>query len=244
MRFKASERIEQLWTSEALSVMLLIMACVMTIYQIRFAPFAYIFAIFPLGRAIARSYETGLIKGGTNIKYILLMAASLPSMWFILGSPFVDENKNTKTASSTTSKNDKSENDEIDCTSSDVMMAFNDLPTGLILSGSNNTGQILIDTPHRMVSGNYHRNWQGISTQIEIYITPPDQAHILLTDNKIDYMYYCTADASKNLVNHNKDGLIAQINAGNIPDYLEPISPNELEGGAAKIFKVLPNPKS
>ena len=59
------------------------------------------------------------------------------------------------------------------CYSADVMDALNTLSVGLVAATSNGGAPILQFTPHRALSGNYHRNIAGISAQIKIATSIP-----------------------------------------------------------------------
>jgi len=235
-------KLADLWNTDALITLLLLAAIVLTIYQVRFSPFAYIFSILILTRWIARSYGKGLEKGGTNVIYIACLALSIPILWAIPGAPFVSSDSSIDTAEPVNIAAKTNVKDATDCGSDEVIAALNSLPTGLISASSNAAGTILIHTDHRVVSGNYHRNWAGISTEINIAIAAPDEAHSLLTDNKVDYLYYCKAKGLARFSKYNPDGLTALFEAGNIPDFLVPAINTRLENGDALIFKVIPKP--
>ena len=132
-----------------------------------------------------------------------------------------------------------SEDTQIQCASEDVLSSLNVLPLGTILAHPNMAGDILNKTSHRSLSGNYHRNWQGISVQIQVAISDPVKAGELLLENKIDYVYLCKgASETKIYKEHNEKGLTAQLSEGIIPDYLDIVSDPDLEDGEVVIFKV------
>lgn len=232
-KYKTRSRMAELWDADALILLLMLTALGMTIYQIRFAPFVYIFTILPLGWWVTQSYQSGRMKGGTNVKYIAWLAVSLPIIWALPGSFFVEGDEAPTNAEQT-------ELDDTDCVTDDIMNVFNSLPEGLIATNSNFTGPILMHTPHRVISGNYHRNWSGISTEIEISISPPDIAHELLIENKINYLYFCDSKTTKRFINYDSNGLMAKLKSKEIPDFLVPAITGTLAEGKAMIFKVVP----
>ena len=161
-------------------IALLIAALGFTLYQIRFFPFAYIFAIAPLGAWIAKVYQDTKLKNPDSVTYLAALLASLPLVWMLpgvfIGATFMAEEDLT------------SKKTHI-CASDAVLSSLNKLPLGTILAHPNMAGNILNKTGHRALSGNYHRNWQGISVQIQVAISDPVKAGELLLENKIDYVY-------------------------------------------------------
>jgi hypothetical protein len=124
------------------------------------------------------------------------------------------------------------------CYSQEVIGLLNTLPAGLISAGSNGAGDILNQTQHRTLSGNYHRNWDGILAQVYIATSQPDKAFALLSKHRVNYVHYCAGGSGvKSYVTDYENSLYANIKAGTLPDYLELVSDN-LENGDVKIFRV------
>ena len=216
--------------SKLLLIALLIAALGFTLYQIRFFPFAYIFAIAPLGAWIAKVYQDTKLKNPDSVTYLAALLASLPLVWMLpgvfIGATLMAEEDLT------------SKKTQI-CASDAVLSSLNKLPLGTILAHPNMAGNILNKTGHRALSGNYHRNWQGISVQIQVAISDPVKAGELLLENNIDYVYLCQAASETTIYKeHNDNGFTAQLTEGIIPDYLDVVSESDLEGGDVVIFKV------
>lgn len=240
-RFADSGFGAHLWSADVLAVMLLITALGLTIYQVRFAPFAYIFSILILARWIAQNYGTGLLKTGPNIRYIFCLALAFPILWAIPGAPFTNLQPTNVTQPDLAKINAQSGGAEAiktDCGSGAVMEVFNTLPAGLIAANSNAAGGLLIHTPHRVISGNYHRNWAGISVEMKLSIASFEEARRILAEHEVDYYYFCKAKGMLRFKDYNPDGLTAQLYSGNIPDFLVQIHDAPLENGDALIFKV------
>jgi len=129
--------------------------------------------------------------------------------------------------------------DNISCTSKSVLEALKSLPPSTILADSDLTGFILEKTKHRALSGNYHRNWRGISAGIEIAISNTQKSQQLLAEHKVDYIYYCSASTGAQIYkSHNAEGLIAKLAEGEVPTYLEAMPSLNLERDGAMILKV------
>jgi hypothetical protein len=214
-----------------LALALLISGLSLTFYQIRFSPFAYLFAIIPLAGWISNLYRKKQ-KNPSSVIYLAALVASIPIAWIAPGILLAE----TGTADNIVIK----EQQKAKCKSNDVLKNLASFPSGTIAANPSLTGYILNKTHHRALSGNYHRNWKGIAAQIEIAVSEPVKSGEILLNNKIDYLYFCaTSEETKIYVDYSKSGLMAKIAAGDIPNYLEAISPPDLEDGDAIIFKVI-----
>jgi hypothetical protein len=129
---------------------------------------------------------------------------------------------------------------EVGCFDDSVMAMLNTLPKGRISSSSTGAPMILMNTDHAVLSGNYHRNWQGIAAQIRIATSEPRVAYQTLDAQEIDYLLFCKWDWELRRAPETLPaGLLDSIDRGEVPSYLEPIS-DGLVGGDVKIFRVLP----
>ena len=71
------------WGGHCLLIALIISALALTLYQVRFAPFAYIAALPALARWTAGHYELKQTQNG-NLGYIGCLALSIPMLWTCL----------------------------------------------------------------------------------------------------------------------------------------------------------------
>lgn len=214
-----------------LPLFLIIAALGLTLYQVRFYPFAYIFAIIPLAGWISQTYEKTKSKNPGSVIYLAALIVSVPVSWAIPGL-MLEGPEVVKEAELKDKKIAK-------CTSEDVIKNLKALPTGTILANSDMAGFILEKTSHRVVSGNYHRNWKGISAEIKIAVSDPAESGELLVEHDIDYLYHCTnAVGTSAYTRHNENGLTAKLSEGDIPDYLVAVSSPDLEDGDVVIYKV------
>lgn len=221
------------WTPHVVVTFMLIGALLLTVYQMRFYPFAYVFAILPLAAWIGRSFVAGREsendKTFARVRYIFCLVAALPFMWALPGALFAPDNMPSK-------QNAKS--DAKLCYSDNVMRALEALPKGLIASTSNGGHQILMGTSHRSLSGNYHRNIAGISAQIELATSVPEKAYVVLQKSGVDYVHFCrTTSETLTLIAENDEGLYAGLMRDEVPDFLTPVL-SDLEDGAVSIYRV------
>lgn len=236
--YKRTAHLSGVWSADALVLMLLLSAFLLTIYQVRFAPFAYIFALLALSRWVAQSYQKGLEKGGTNIKYIFWLTLALPIVWIIPSAAVMRVLPSVNSAKADI--NITTPQLDFNCVSDEILEAFNTLPAGLISTSSNFTGAILLHTKHRVISGNYHRNWQGISAQIEIATSSPQAAYEILTAHNIDYVYHCDIAEGSIMAAHNPQGLTGQLEGGEAIEYLTPAFDTLAGQTKTMLYKVNP----
>ena len=220
------------WGGHCLLIALIVIALALTLYQVRFSPFAYIAALLALAQWTARHYDLKQTQSG-SLGYIGCLALSIPMLWTLLALPFT----NSAELDAKDALNEK----QAACLSPQVIERLNALPQGLVAANANLAGNLLLKTKHRVMAGNYHRNAQGIVTHIKIAISEPEAAYELLRSSKADYLFYCESGFETAVyARHNPEGLYAGIGAGERVDYLEPVSSPQLEDGGVIIFKVKP----
>jgi len=83
------------------------------------------------------------------------------------------------------------------CQSEQTMAALNTLPEGRLWSGLDIAPQLLRDTPHSVLAGNYHRGGADIAKWLVISATPPNEAAIRLRAAGIDYVLICDGGNSE-----------------------------------------------
>ena len=240
-RWNSYKHDKSVWHSHVLVIFLLLASVALTVYQMRFYVFAYVFSILPLAAWIGRVHQSGLHKLAqynksnngaatsqpSNIKYIGALALSLPFMWGLPGV-LLDLAKN--------GTEDTSEDKSV-CYSNDVMEEMAKLPKGFVMATSNGGAPLLAYTEHRSMSGNYHRNIAGIALQIEIAATAPEAALAALTEHGVDYVHMCKTDVqTKLLIEENENGLYAALIDGKLPPYLTQLL--TLEEGVVSVYRV------
>lgn len=104
------------------------------------------------------------------------------------------------------------------------------LPAGTVLAVSNLGPAILANTDHRVLAGPYHRNQAGNLAALELQMAAPETARRLLATHKIDYVAICPGNSETTfLARRAPDGLLAQLAAGQAPDWLESLSRHRSE---------------
>ena len=119
-------------------------------------------------------------------------------------------------------------------------LASKGVVNGLMVAAASNLGAPLLRfTPHRTLSGPYHRDPDGMMAELLIGLAEPQQAEALLHEAKVTIVAFCKGDPQVELVSERAPkGLYAQLSAGQVPAYLEPIAaPTESD---VQFFRVTP----
>lgn len=225
------------WSPLYLLFGLLVSAIGLSIYQVRFNTFSYVFSLIPLAAWVAAIYNRGKAKAqasenGSNIAYIGALALSIPMTWALPALAVELISPSERVAAQ-----DEASEQVAACFSEDVLEGLRTLPIGTIASTSNGGAKILFETDHRALSGNYHRNIAGISAQIHLATSAFDKSYEILKTTGSDYLHFCKASPeTSNLIKENKDGLYAQLSEGNVPDFISPVL--VFEDGNVVIYKV------
>lgn len=109
-------------------------------------------------------------------------------------------------------------------------------PTGLVLTGLDSAPALLLDTHHTMLASAHHRGARAIDALIRIFTAPEDKAHALIRQERVDYLAVCP-DATEFHIYARAapQGLAADLIAGHVPAWLEPLAGS---GGGLQLFKV------
>ena len=224
------------WSPRWLFMALLLSAALLSLYQVRFNTFSYVFALVPLAAWVAGLYARGKTaaeasENGSNIGYIGALALSIPLVWLLPAA--IAQSR----APSGQSALDVAAAQVGVCYSDTVMTELQTLPIGTIASTSNGGAEILFNTAHRSLSGNYHRNIEGIAAQIHLATSSPEKAYDIMTRAGVDYVHFCDpSPETQSLARENEAGLYAQLLRGNVPHYLSPAL--VLEEGRVIIYTV------
>ena len=210
---------------------------VITLVQVRGTEFANLLAIPPLALLIAE-LRKNYMADPRNLRAILLYAgtllASVPAVWAV-GGALASKGVVNGLMVAAPVKAEETAN----CTSRQALRPIADLEPGVVAAASNLGAPLLRFTPHRTLSGPYHRDPDGMMAELLIGLAEPQQAEALLHEAKVTIVAFCKGDPQVELVSERAPkGLYAQLSAGHVPAYLEPIAaPAESD---VQFFRVTP----
>ncbi|MBB4239846.1 MULTISPECIES: hypothetical protein [Rhizobium] len=210
---------------------------VITLVQVRGTEFANLLAIPPLALMIAelrKNYMADPKSLRASLLYAGTLLASVPAVWAV-GGALASKGVANGFMVAAPVKADETAN----CTSQQALRPIAGLEPGVVAAASNLGAPLLRFTPHRTLSGPYHRDPDGMMAELLIGLAEPQQAESLLHEAKVTIVAFCQGDPQVELVSERAPkGLYAQLSAGHIPAYLEPIAaPAESD---VQFFRVTP----
>ena len=98
---------------------------------------------------------------------------------------------------------------------------------------------LMTRTPHSVFVGPYHRNVLGIERANMVLIGSPDAAHQRLLDMGATHLAYCAKlGETEKYAQIWPDSFAAQMNQGEIPDWLEPADELTETQGVVRLYRV------
>lgn len=208
----------RLWRNErvrfhSLCLLMLLISAILTVIQVRFYVFGHLFAILPLGLWCGDLFTASRKDGGGGIGYLLAICVSNPFVWAAPGMIL------TKPANVAPVTNETSAES---CEGEQAMAALNDLPVGRVLASPDLAPHLLQYTSHHVLTGNYHRNKDGIEASIYIALSDGEETERLLTAAQVDYILFCKTLANTQiLISEAPQGLYARLAKGEAQSFLE-----------------------
>lgn len=110
------------------------------------------------------------------------------------------------------------------CQSPFWLKQLNTLPAGLALTQIDLGAPMIVATHHSVSSAPYHRNEAGNLAALNVFAGTPDKAREIVTAIGADYIVACKEFPETRLIRQiAPNGLLSQVEGGNIPDWLSPI---------------------
>ncbi|TCU18282.1 hypothetical protein [Rhizobium sullae] len=192
--------------------------------QVRGAAFSNMISILPLALLIIdmRRFSNGERENiAAALCYIMVVLASVPAAWAVAGG-FAEMQRETPEEKENAAKEDDETNS---CKSRDAVAPLNTIPVGMIAASSEMGVPILRFTGQHVLTAPYHRNPQGMLTELHIGLSDPKEAQAFLRGAGVTMLAFCKDDPSTAALRKLKsEGLYAQLAKGNIPSYLRPFA--------------------
>ncbi|RWX76713.1 hypothetical protein EPK99_13625 [Neorhizobium lilium] len=208
-----------------------------SLLQVRGAFFANLLSILPLSLLIS-DLRRAAHRAPRNVEigfaYAATVLLSVPAVWGVAGI-LISQGFGALALNAISAP---AAAEEGECGGADALARLNSLPKGVVAAPSNSGAEILRFTPHRALSGPYHRNQGGMLTELHIGLATPADAKAFLRGAGVTILAYCKSDPqTQTMMSMKKDGLYASLGRGKVPDYLTPVG-SEVDG--FRIFTVLP----
>ena len=212
--------------------LLLALAIAATVWQLRGQSFSHLFALIGAGWFAGERFEVWRSKQGVGPLLIFAAAA-------VLLSPLAWRSRGSATQPPVAEADAENEALSSECVAPENFVAMADLPRMRIHTPIDLGIPILLRTPHDVFVGPYHRNVKGIERANLVLIGAPDLAQQRLLDMGATHLAYCYRLGETNRYgNLWPESFAAQMNRGEIPDWLEPADELTETDGVVRLYRV------
>lgn len=217
---------------DAIVAAVLAMSFAVSIWQVRGSIFAITFAIIPLAVWIGiwRERAQNHPSLATSLRMIAVWLISANISWIGVAAAITIaiEGKDGDTAKVATAASCEREAD---------YEALARIPDTRVLAVANIGASILTYTGHSAFAGLYHRNIDGNLLALDTFIGPADEARAIVESHHIGLVALCPGNGeSRLLAREAPKGLMAQLLAGTVPEWLEPVA--ETRGQPLELYRV------
>ena len=210
-------------TAHAILLGLLSISWIVTLIQIRGYMFSNLLGVIVLAALVSdlRDLHSSQPNNkGAAMAFLMAALFSVPAFWAIAGGLGMTAASKLGFEMATTTS--RPAEDRKECASDTVMNALAALPAGRIMTSSNLGSMLLRKTPHNVLTAAYHRNQTGMLAEIRASIAEPAEAESIMRQAGVSIVYYCKSDSrSAWFAEQYPAGLYANLDADNVPDYLE-----------------------
>jgi hypothetical protein len=229
---------------------LLALAVALSFYQIRTLPFASAIAIPILGAWIAELRANALARTANPVKRAFPVAmgflAAVQVTYLLVGLVAEDAlayvsdgriapRETAKPPEALVKGLSEAQKNCFDKSSAELL---SQVPKGLVLAPLFYGPTVLKLSTHDVVGGPYHRNGAAIIDTIHAEHEPPAEAKAIIDRRRVDYVAMCAVSLESAIAAHKAPGgLIAELLAGKVPAWLQPVAAPEKTG--LKLWRVV-----
>ncbi|WP_245426906.1 GtrA family protein [Mesorhizobium sp. YM1C-6-2] len=217
---------------EVLIAMVLVVALLVSVWQVRGSRFSLPLACVPLAVWVAgfRRHAESAPGTASSLKLVGAWLVSFHITWTLAASGIL-----YLVSPSEAGKQSPEES----CYERSDYAELAAMPAGNVLVISNLGAPMLRYTPHHVLAGPYHRNMAGNLAALEAFIGTPEKAREVAQANGIGLVAFCRGNTETDfLARRAPDGLLANLLAGRAPDWLEIVP--ESSGKPIELYRVLP----
>lgn len=213
---------------------LLVVAVLVSAWEVRGSTFSIAFAVIPLSAWIAKwrqRAEASPSRGSVlrmaaawliSVNAIWSGAAEAASSAFEAGAPVQDAGIDAP------------------CNSKASFAALGAMAPTTVLAISNLGSPILAFTGHRVFAGPYHRNVAGNLLVFDALLGSAADARTIVENHHVGLVALCRGNTESRLFAAKApDGFLAGLMRGSVPDWLEPVA--ETRGAPLELYRVRPN---
>ncbi|MER8369670.1 GtrA family protein [Mesorhizobium sp. M1348] len=212
---------------------LLVVAFIVSAWQVRGSTFSIAFAVIPLAAWIAkwRQRAEASPSRGVALRMAAVWLVSVNAVWTgaAAATSVAFDDSNTTA--------DNGDGTDVACQRMASFAALGRLPGTTVLAISNLGSPILAYSGHRVFAGPYHRNVAGNLLALDAFLGSDADARTILTDHHVGLVALCPGSAeSKLLATKAPAGFLAGLMSGSVPEWLEPVAGTS--GAAVELYRV------
>ncbi|MER9895013.1 GtrA family protein [Mesorhizobium sp. M0119] len=212
---------------------LLVVAFIVSAWQVRGSTFSIAFAVIPLAAWIAkwRQRAEASASRGVALRMAAVWLVSVNAVWTgAAAATSVAFDDSNATADNGT---------DVACHRMASFAALGRLPGTTVLAISNLGSPILAYSGHRVFAGPYHRNVAGNLLVLDAFLGSDADARTILADHHVGLVALCPGSAeSKLLATKAPAGFLAGLMRSSVPEWLEPVAGTS--GAAVELYRVRP----
>ncbi|MGX7875998.1 GtrA family protein [Mesorhizobium sp. ORM6] len=213
---------------------LLVVAFLVSAWEVRGSTFSIAFAVIPLSAWIAKWRQRAEISPSRDSVFRMAAAwlISVNAIW----------SGAAQAASSAFEAGAPAQDASIDapCNSKASFAALGRIAPTTVLAISNLGSPILAFTDHRVFAGPYHRNVAGNLLVLDAMLGSAADAKAIVDSHHVGLVALCRGNPeSRLLAARAPGGFLATLMRGGVPDWLGPVA--ETRGASLELYRVRPN---
>lgn len=213
----------------------LLMAFVVSIWQVRGSTFSIAFAVVPLSAWIGewRQRAATSPSAGASARMVAAWLLSLNASWTgaaAATSLALEDEAVTRQNALTAATS---------CTAAADYPTLAAQPATMVLASSNLGSPILAYSGHRVFAGPYHRNIAGNLLVLDALMGTPDEGERIVREHSVGLVAFCRGDSESQFLSERApDGLLAGLMRDAVPEWLELLP--ETAGQPLELYRVRP----
>lgn len=218
---------------DSLVAALLVVALLVSAWEVRGSTFSIVFAVIPLSAWIAKWRQRA--EASPSSGSVLRMAAA----WLISVNAIWAGAAQAASSAFETAAPVSAAGINAPCNSKASFATLGALAPTTVLAISNLGSPILAFTGHRVFAGPYHRNVAGNLLAFEALLGSPTDAKAVVESHHVGIVALCRGNPESRLFAAKApDGFLAGLMRGSVPEWLEPVA--ETRGAPLELYRVRP----
>ncbi|WP_246673846.1 GtrA family protein [Mesorhizobium sp. B2-3-13] len=216
---------------DSLVIALLVVALLVSAWEVRGSTFSIVFAVIPLSAWIAKWRQRA--EASPSSGSVLRMAAA----WLISVNAIWSGAAQAASSAFAAAAPARDAGIDAPCNSKASFAALGAMAPTTVLAISNLGSPILAFTGHRVFAGPYHRNVAGNLLVFDALLGSATDAKAVVESHHVGLVALCRGNSESRLfAARAPDGFLAGLMRGNVPEWLEPVA--ETRGSPLELYRV------